>query len=138
ADTISRAAAPSPVSRMILDAGAFVAFDEGDARTRSRLAAARTLGVELLTTSPVVGQVWRDGRRQAMLARLVSATKVEAPGELAARLAGELLAKTRTDDVVDALLVVLARDGDTVITSDPEDIATLIAAAGVKAIVLAT
>jgi len=46
------------MSRLILDAGAFIAFEKGDAGVRSRLAAARRLGVEVATTSPVVGQVW--------------------------------------------------------------------------------
>jgi hypothetical protein len=103
---------------------------------RARITAARRLGLELVTTSPVIGQVWRDGRRQALLARLISATHVDAPTELSARRAGELLAKTRTNDVVDALLVGRARDGDTVLTSDPHDIETLLAKAGVRATVV--
>jgi hypothetical protein len=125
------------MTRLILDAGAFVAFEKGDARVRARLAAARRLGLELVTTAPVIGQVWRDGRRQVLIARLLSATNVDAPTELAARRAGELLAKTRTHDVVDALLAGRARDGDTVLTSDPHDIEALIGSAGVRATVVA-
>ncbi len=124
------------MSRLVLDAGAFVAFERGDARVRAHLAAAHRLGLEIITTSPVVGQVWRDGRRQALVARMLAATRVDAPGEAAARRAGELLAKSRTDDVVDALLVGLARDGDTVVTSDPGDLTRLLAAAGTRATVL--
>lgn len=124
------------MSRLILDAGAFVAFERGDQRVRAHLAAARRLGLELTTTSPVVGQVWRDGRRQALLARMLAATRVDAPDEHAARRAGELLAKSRTDDVVDALVVALARDGDTVVSSDPGDIERLLAAAGTRASVV--
>lgn len=124
------------MTRLVLDAGAFVAFEKGDARVRARLTAARRLGFELATTSPVIGQVWRDGRRQALLARLVSATNVDAPTEPAARRAGELLAKTRTHDVVDALLVGRVQDGDTVLTSDPRDIERLLAASGVRATVV--
>jgi hypothetical protein len=124
------------MSRVILDAGAFVAFEKGDARMRARLMAVRRLGLELVTTSPVIGQVWRDGRRQVLLARLISATNVEAPTELAARRAGELLARTKTPDVVDALLVGRVMDGDTVLTSDPGDLETLLQAAGVRATVV--
>jgi uncharacterized protein YaiI (UPF0178 family) len=123
------------MSRLVLDAGAFVAFEKGDVGVRARLAAARRLGLDVTTTSPVVGQVWRDGRRQALLARLVSATHVRAPDAAAARRAGELLAKAKHDDVVDALVVGLARDGDVVVTSDPGDIARLLARAGTKAMV---
>jgi len=124
------------MTRLVLDAGAFVAFEKGDARVRERLVAARRLGLELATTSPVIGQVWRDGRRQVLLARLLEATNLDAPTELAARCAGELLAKTRTKDVVDALLVGCVKDGDTVLTSDPDDIGALLAAAGVRAAVV--
>jgi hypothetical protein len=125
------------VSRLILDAGAFIAFEKGDAAVRSRLTAARRLGIDVATTSPVVGQAWRDGRRQALLARLVSGTFVAAPDAAAAQRAGELLAKSRRGDVVDALVASLARDGDTILTSDSADIRALLAASGARATVVA-
>ncbi len=124
------------MSRIVLDAGALMAFERGDPKLRLHLAAAEQLGLEAATTSPVVSQVWRDGRRQALLVRLLRSVRVDAPDEATARRAGELLAQTRTSDVVDALLVGLARDGDTILTSDPDDIARLLAAAGVDAIVV--
>lgn len=116
------------MSRLVLDAGAFVAFERGEARIRAKLAAALRLKLPLVTTSPVVAQVWRDGRRQALLSTLLHGTEIVAPDETAALRAGELLAKTRTTDVVDALLVALARAGDAILTSDPGDIARLLAA----------
>ncbi len=122
--------------RLILDAGALVAFERGDPRIRAHLAAARRLQLEVTTTAPVVAQVWRDGRKQALLARLLAATRVDGPDESAARRAGELLARTRTDDVVDALVVELAHDGDTIATSDPDDLGRLLAAAGKDVTVL--
>jgi len=76
------------VSRLVLDAGAFIAFERGDAAIRALLAAARRLELDVVTTSPVVAQVWRDGRRQALLSRLLAATRVSAPDETAARRAG--------------------------------------------------
>lgn len=76
------------------------------------------------------GQVGRDGRRQALLARLISATNVDAPTELDARRAGELLAKAGARDVVDALLVGRVKDGDTVLTSDPHDLTMLLTPEG--------
>ncbi|MCC6903334.1 MAG: hypothetical protein IT377_30455 [Polyangiaceae bacterium] len=124
------------MSRLILDAGAFVGFERGDSAVRAHFAAARRLNVDLVTTSSVVGQIWRDGRRQALLAQLVSAVDVRAPDTSAARRAGELLAKTKTTDVVDALVAELARDGDTVLTSDPKDIGLLLSAAGTRAVVV--
>jgi len=125
------------MSRLVLDAGALVAFERGDVHVRAQLAAARRLGLELATTSPVIAQVWRDGRRQALIARLSAATRIDAPDEAAARRAGELLARTRTSDVIDALLVGIARDGDSVITSDPGDIGRLLAAARTRAAIVA-
>ena len=124
------------MSRLILDSGAFIAFEKGDATVRARLAAARRLGIDVTTTSPVIGQVWRDGRRQALLARLLSATHIFAPDAAAARRAGELLAKNKSDDVVDALMAGLARDADTILTSDSNDIRALLAAGGTGATVL--
>jgi len=117
---------------LILDAGAFVAYERGDAGVRVHLVAARRLTHELITTSPVVAQVWRDGRRQALLAGLLRGVRVDAPGEEAARRAGALLTRTRTRDVVDALVVCLARTGDNIVTSDPDDIGLLLDAAGVR------
>jgi uncharacterized protein YaiI (UPF0178 family) len=68
---------------------------------------------------------------------LIAATKVDAPDEIAAKRAGELLAVTGTSDVVDALLVGLARDRDVILTSDPDDIEPLVAAARIRATVFA-
>jgi hypothetical protein len=118
------------VSRFVLDAGAFVAYERADVRMRARIAKARDEQIDLVSTAPVVGQVWRDGRKQARIAVLLAATEIDAPTEAAARRAGELLARTRTDDVVDALVVELARDGDAILTSDPQDLTVLVAATG--------
>jgi predicted nucleic acid-binding protein len=117
------------MSRLVLDAGAFVAFERGEQDVRARLKTGRELEVEVVTTAPVVAQVWRN-RRQVLLSRLLAATRIDAPDDAAARRAGELLAKTKTRDVVDALVVGLARDNDTIVTSDPDDLRVLADAAG--------
>lgn len=125
------------MSRVVMDAGAFIAFERGDAKLRARLMAARRLGLHLTTSAPVIGQVWRDGRKQALLASLLAAVDAHAPDSAASRRAGELLAKAKTSDVVDALLALRAGHGDTVLTSDPDDLRRLLAAAGIKAQVVA-
>ncbi|MEO8553095.1 MAG: PIN domain-containing protein [Kofleriaceae bacterium] len=119
------------MTRLVLDAGALIAFDKGDRMLRARPVAARNASFELTTTSPVIAQVWRGHRRQLLLARLLEAVRVDAPDETRARRAGELLARTGTADVVDALVVGLARDGDTIVTSDPDDLELLVEAAKV-------
>jgi hypothetical protein len=125
------------MTRLVLDAGAFIAFEKGDASVRALLASARRLGMDVLTSAPVVGQVWRDGRRQALLASLVAATNARAPDLAAAKRAGELQSKAHLNDAVDALLADLARDGDALVTSDPGDLSPLLAAAGTKATIIA-
>ena len=54
------------------------------------------------------------------------------------RRTGELLAAAKTDDVIDAHLVLGVEDGDRVLTSDPEDIKGLLQARRVDATVIVT
>lgn len=124
------------MTRLVLDAGAFVALDKGEARMRARVFNARKLGLELVTSAPVVAQVWRSAR-QANLSRALLATRIDAPDELTARRAGELLARSKTSDVVDALIMGLARDGDVIVTSDPDDLRRLADAASIKVTIVA-
>jgi hypothetical protein len=70
----------------------------------------------------IVGQVWRGGGpRQALLAQALEAIEVRPFGETLGRAAGALLARTGGADVIDAALVLLADDGEDIVTSDPED-----------------
>jgi hypothetical protein len=59
----------------------------------------------------VVGQVWRDGRKQARLARLFAADElaIEALDDRRAREAGQLCGVTATADVIDAAVVLGAK-----------------------------
>jgi hypothetical protein len=52
------------------------------------------------------------------------------------RTAGVLLSKSKTDDAVDAIVALLARTGDRVLTSDPNDLKRLLRAAGIAAVVV--
>ena len=84
-----------------------------------------------VTHGGVVGQAWRgSGARQALLARALEGIDVRPLDEALGRESGGLLAAARRDDVMDAALVLLAEDGDRVVTSDPTDIGPLAAAAG--------
>ena len=118
--------------RLVLDAGAFIAAERHDPRILAFLARAKERSIPLLTSSPIVGQVWRDGRRQANLARLLSGVEIIAPDDSAARRAGLVLAKTGTFDIVDALLAGLCAANDVVVTSDPDDIRLLVQAQGMR------
>jgi hypothetical protein len=117
---------------LILDAGAFVAVERAD---REILA---LLKGELLdervpwTHGGVVGQVWRGGRgRQVPIARLLASSYVAPLDEELGRRAGVLVGQAKKTDVIDAAAVLLAVDGDTILSSDPRDLRSLAAALGV-------
>lgn len=111
-----------------LDAGALIAFERSQRKAVVLIARARERDEPLSIPVGVIGQVWRDGRRQARLARLLGSDFVEVVhlDEYAARAAGQLCGATGTDDVIDATVVLCARTrGRRVATSDPEDMRRL-------------
>ncbi len=117
---------------LVLDAGALVAVERGDRDTLALLKAELLAGRAPLTHGGVVGQVWRGGAgRQANLARLLPALEIVPLDDALGRRAGVLLGRARTEDVVDAAVVLLAVDGDLILTSDPRDLRALAHAAEV-------
>ncbi len=124
------------MSALILDAGAFVAVDRHDRGMLAKLRAAQQHGVELRSNAVVVAQVWREsGGRQANLARLLRGMDVCTVDEKRGRQAGVLIGKAGTSDPIDATLVLIARSGDRIVTSDPGDISHLLTTAGIHAVV---
>jgi predicted nucleic acid-binding protein len=117
----------------VLDAGALVAVDKQDRRVGAMLRVLQRDGVAVLTSAAVVAQVWRDGRRQANLARVLTGVDIAVVDVVAAKKVGELLKLRRTDDVNDAHVALLARPGDVVLTSDEPDIKALLRARRVRA-----
>jgi predicted nucleic acid-binding protein len=111
--------------RLVLDAGAFIAVERGDVETVALIARSRRNGVKMVTVSPVVAQVWSDGRKQATLARLLAGVDVIAPTDEAAKRAGVLLRRTKMSDAVDALVADLCRVDDLLLTSDDGDLKLL-------------
>jgi predicted nucleic acid-binding protein len=113
---------PRPV---VLDAGALIAFERNDARIRTLVELALALGGVFHVPAGVVAQVWRDGRRQSRLARLLGSAivLVQPLDREEAQAAGVLCSRSRTKDIVDASVALLAhRHGARVVTSDPEDL----------------
>jgi len=113
----------------VLDAGAFIAVENNDRLMIARLREAQRQSRPLHTCAIVIAQVWR-GARQANLARLLQSVDVLPVDEPTARAAGTLLAKTGTVDPGDAALVLVAQNGDHILTSDPADISVLVTACG--------
>ena len=125
------------MSALILDAGALVSVDRNDRAMIARLRASQQHGLELRTNAMVVAQVWRDRHgRQVNLARLLQAVDVRAVSQRDGRDAGILQAAAGTSDAIDATVVLLASAGDRILTSDPDDIARLAAAADNRAAVI--
>ena len=116
---------------LICDAGAFVALERNDRAMWRRLKAELIADRPPVTHGGVVAQVWRGGGgRQAPLARALAGIDVAALDADLGRRAGMLLGRARASDAVDAAIVALASDDDRIVTSDPEDIARLVTAAG--------
>jgi len=117
--------------RMVLDCGALISLERNDRAMWRRYKAAVQAREVPLTHGGVVGQAWRGGGpRQALLARALAGVDVHALDDRLGRASGALLAASGHRDVVDAGLVLLASDGDRIITSDPDDIEPLAAASG--------
>jgi hypothetical protein len=126
------------VSALVLDAGALMAVDRDDRAMIARLRVAQHRGLELRTNAMVVAQVWRDRQgRQANLARLLRAVDVRAIDHQDGRQAGALLGQAGTADPIDASVVLLAQPGDRILTSDPDDLTRLAAAAANSAVIVA-
>ncbi|MFT4010604.1 MAG: hypothetical protein QM655_11250 [Nocardioidaceae bacterium] len=112
---------------MLLDAGALIAVERGDAVMWRRLRIATDDVAPVITHGGIVGQVWRGGGRQALLARALAGVSVIPIDVQLGKATGELLAVSSTSDVNDAALALLANPGDQVITSDPDDLGRLLA-----------
>ena len=79
----------------------------------------------------------RSRRSGPIVARILQACRTDLLDLTRARRVGELLAKSRTADIVDAIVVLGALDrGDAILTSDRDDIERLISASGSRLTVL--
>lgn len=116
---------------LVLDAGALIAIERHDRAMWRRLKSALDSGEIPVTHGGVVGQAWRgSGSRSALIALALASMDVEALDEDLGKRSGELLARAKKNDVIDAALVLIAKDGDTIATSDPGDLQSLARAAG--------
>ena len=108
---------------LTLDAGALIAFERNDRQVVALIAQSLEHGYSLAVPAGVVGQVWRDGRRQARLARFLGSDRIEIEtlDDQRARQAGQLCGVRGTADVIDASVVLCARArGHRIATSDPD------------------
>lgn len=111
-----------------LDAGALIALERNDRAIWAALKLAALETEDVLVPSTVLAQVWRGRASQAMLSRALSDCIIAGFDELA-RAAGELCARTRTDDIADAhVALVASKAGGALYTSDPVDMRKLLQA----------
>lgn len=115
---------------LVLDTGALVALERNERQMWVRLKVAQLSGDPPVTHAGVLGQVWRGGPRQARLSQALAGIDVRPLDEQMGRKAGQLLGIAGMSDVVDAAVILLAEDGDEVVTSDHHDLEQLANASG--------
>lgn len=112
---------------VVYDAGMLIAAERGDRRAWADHRARLELGLVPLTTAPVVAQTSRSGQ-QVQLRRLLRGCEVVPFAADEAHAIGALLGASRTADVVDAhVAIVASRMQATVVTSDDDDLPHLAA-----------
>ncbi len=114
---------------IVYDAGALVAAERNQRPMWALHDATLRRGLSPLVPAAVLAQVWRGGP-QASLSRLLAGCTITPLDERIARAAGTLCGQARSDDVVDASVVVLAQVmGASVVTGDADDLRRLAEAA---------
>lgn len=117
--------------RLLFDAGVLLALERGDPATWRRFKKSQASGVEMVTHCGVVAQVWRGGSgRQALLALALQGVEVTPLDEQLGRRAGVLLGRAGASDAIDAALVAMAYEDDSIHTSDAADIQALVDVSG--------
>ncbi|HYO81745.1 MAG TPA: PIN domain-containing protein [Bryobacteraceae bacterium] len=125
------------MSSVVYDAGVLVSADKNDRRAWAEHKARLEAGIAPSVPSPVVAQVSRSPQ-QAQLRRFLTGCAVVPLGATEAHEAGRLLGKTKTADVVDAVVVTVAvHQNGIILTSDPEDLKRLVRACGRELAVIA-
>lgn len=117
----------------VYDAGAFIAAERNDHRFWTKHKARLLLGDKPRVPATVLAQVSRSSR-QVQLRRLLTGCAVVDLDEAGAHAIGQLLGRSKSADIVDASVVVLAAQRpSTIVTSDRRDIERLLAVACVDA-----
>jgi predicted nucleic acid-binding protein len=105
---------------VVYDTGVLIASDRSERKIWAEHRVRLEAGVIPFVPAPVVAQASRSPK-QVQMRRLLRGCEVIPFDETAAHLAGSLLGKTRTRDVVDAAVAVLAIQYGADIVSDDAD-----------------
>lgn len=109
---------------VVYDTAVLVALERGERAVAVEHARILRDGELPVVPAAVLALAWR-GRRQPRLAMALHGCVVHDLDEDGARAAGALCATAGTSDVVDASVVVAARPGSLVLTSDVDDLRAL-------------
>jgi PIN domain-containing protein len=119
----------------VYDAGALVAAERNDRRLWAEHRVWLEAGVVPIVPAPVVAQVSRSPR-EVQLRRLLRGCEVLPLDEPTAHAVGQLLGKSRTGDIVDATVVIVAiTQHAEIVTADHAGISRLTTAAGARLII---
>ncbi len=123
------------MTTLVLDTGALTALDRNNRSVWAMLRNAADDSAEVAVPAGVIAQAWRDGSRQALLARALShCDEVPLDGPLA-RASGLLCGRARTADIIDASVAVISAARSpggpvALVTSDPSDLGHLLRTLG--------
>jgi hypothetical protein len=124
--------------RVVYDSGALIAIE--DPRNRAAIDRHRTLllrGLRILVPTVVAAQVVRRPATQGRLMGALRGCELVPFSAEHYLPVGQLLAASRTADVVDAFVALLAcRAGAAIVSSDPGDLSLLLSCLGVRRPVL--
>lgn len=116
------------MKHMVIDSGFLIGLERRSAKPAALAEELRSGRIHGHVPAGVIAQVWRGDPKQHAVMRLLKAHTVHIHPltEQAAHNVGMLLGESKTSDVVDGHVVLLARGFDAqVVTSDPGDVAKL-------------
>lgn len=125
---------PTPLTpRLVLDTGALIALERGDARARAQLGAASRRGYAIVVPVLVVMEALEHARSPVRLNQVLAALDAELPLLPAtARQVAGFKSRARVASDTDAVVVLeaLAVPGSAILTGDPDDIHALLEVSG--------
>jgi hypothetical protein len=115
---------------IVLDSGAFLALERRDGALFAFLRAARLERAPIIVPASVVAEIWRNPPRHQSTTLIAAAQQIVVLDDRQARAVGALLGVSGTTQIVDAHVCTIAVNlvPSLIVTSDPNDIAVLIAA----------
>ena len=111
---------------LTFDTGALIGLERRRDAMRKVFATAVEHGVPIVVPTVVIAEWWRRGAREKERMAILRAVQIEALGSHVARLAGVAVGLVSGAGTIDAIVMASAAlRGDTVYTSDPDDLAAL-------------